>query len=128
MPPFRKSPDEDLPCYRFGWHGDNGLGEALIGEILEGRKSATSCPAYDPEEAKVGDVVRIVDKTGRTRGKIRIVRIETRRWEDFDEGVAAANGASSLAEFKRAMEFANHRDISPDEEMRTTYFRLLSDD
>ena len=37
--------------FRFGWYGDGGLGEKMIQAIMAGRKTATACPAYDPEDA-----------------------------------------------------------------------------
>jgi uncharacterized protein YhfF len=50
--------------FRFGWYGDGGLGEKLIQAIMAGRKTATACPAYDPEDAdlKAGDVLLLVSK------------------------------------------------------------------
>ncbi len=112
-------------AFKFGWYGDNGLGEALIEKIISNEKTATMCPAYDPQEATVGETLRVVDKAGKTRANIRIVRIETRRFGDVDDGLARMIG-SSLDDIRRITSFANSRSISEDEEMRVTHFELLS--
>ena len=41
----------------------------MIQAILAGRKTATACPAYDPEDAdlKTGDELQLVDKHGNVR-------------------------------------------------------------
>ena len=59
----RTAPVGAVKTYQFGWFGDNDLGERLIQAVLQGKKSATACPAYDPEDAdlKKGDVLQIVD-------------------------------------------------------------------
>lgn len=118
--------DKNVRAYRFGWWGDGGLGEVLLKNILSGSKTATTCPAYDPEETAVGEVLRLVDKTGKTRGSIRITRVELRRWNEFDEDLAAKIG-SDLNEVRRMAAFANSRPIGQEEEMRVTHFELLAD-
>lgn len=110
--------------FRFGWHGDNGLGEIALQRILSGQKTASTCPAYDPVEARTGETLRLVDKAGKLRGRIRISRIELLRWDQFDEALAAKIG-SSLEEIARMAQFANSRAILPDEEMRVTHFELI---
>ncbi|MFH1723512.1 MAG: ASCH domain-containing protein [Elusimicrobiota bacterium] len=112
-----------MRAYRFGWYGDNDLGELLIQRILAGRKTATTCPAYDPEEAAVGETLRLVDKTGKTRGMIRITGSEVRRLGDFDEGTATRLGMT-LEEIRANAAVANSREVRSDEEMRITYFEL----
>lgn len=112
--------------FQLGWFGDHGLGERLIRQIVEGRKTATTRPAYDNSEsdAEVGDRLHVVDKHGRMHAIVEITKIEQRRWGDFDDELAAAQG-DSLAELRESLRFANARDISPDEEMRVVHFRLL---
>lgn len=110
--------------FKFGWYGDNGLGEALIEKILSGEKTASMCPAYDPEEAAVGETLRIVDKADKTRAKIRILRIENRRFEDVGDDLAGILGAD-LDTILRITSFANSRPMSPDEEMRIVHFELI---
>lgn len=112
--------------FRFGWYGDGGLGERLIQTILAGRKTATSCPAYDPEDAelKTGDELSLVDKHGHARATLVVTLVELRPFGSFDEELAAAEGVT-LAELKDKMNFANGRAIRPDEEMRVVHFRLV---
>lgn len=112
--------------FRFGWYGDGGLGERMIQTILAGRKTATSCPAYDPEDAdlKSGDELQLVDKHGSARATLVVTVVELRPYGSFDEALAAEEGVT-LAELKEKMNFANGRQIRDDEEMRVVRFRLL---
>lgn len=112
--------------FKFGWFGDGGLGERLIEAILSGRKSATSCPAYDPEDAdvKTGDRLELTDKNGKVRGALIVTGIEFRTYDSFDEELARRE-ATTLAELKESLKFANGREIRPDEEMRVIYFELV---
>ena len=110
---------------RFGWYGDEGLGEALIQRILLGHKTATSSPSYDPQEADEGEPVKVLDKTGKQRCVIKITRVVTIPWGEIDEGVAKALGMT-LEEAKRAAHFANSRELSGEETVRVSYFELLT--
>lgn len=110
---------------RFGWFGDEGLGEALIARILSGHKTATSSPSYDPQEADEGDLVRVVDKNGKARCTVRITKIDTIPWGDIDEGIARALGLT-LDECRRAADFANSRKLQGSELVRVSYFELVS--
>ena len=111
--------------FRFGWYGDGGLGERMIQTILAGRKSATSCPAYDPEDAdlKAGDELELVDKHGTVRGRLLVTLVEIRAFGTFDETLAAKEGVT-LPELKEKMNFANGRQIRGEEEMRVVHFQL----
>jgi uncharacterized protein YhfF len=111
--------------FRFGWYGDGGLGERMIQTILAGRKTATSCPAYDPEDAdlKAGDELQLTDKHGAVRGQVLVTLVEIRPFGGFDERLAADEGVT-LAELKEKMNFAHGRLIRDDEEMRVVHFRL----
>ncbi len=111
--------------FRFGWYGDGGLGEQMIQAILSGRKTATACPAYDPEDAdlKAGDALQLVDKHGQDRGTLVVVVVEVRPFGRFDEALARCEGVT-LAELKSKMNFANGRQIRDDEEMRVVHFRV----
>jgi uncharacterized protein YhfF len=111
--------------FRFGWYGDGGLGERMIQTILAGRKTATSCPAYDPEDAdlKADDELQLVDKHGTERGRLIVTLVELRAFGSFDEALAQKEGVS-LPELKEKMNFANGRLIREDEEMRVVHFRL----
>jgi uncharacterized protein YhfF len=113
--------------FRFGWYGDGGLGERLIQAILTGRKTATACPAYDPEDAdlKAGDddepsaVVAVLVHEG------EFVAVELRSFGSFDEALAEKEGVT-LAELREKMNFANGRQVRDDEEMRVVHFRVAS--
>lgn len=120
---------EASKSFKFGWFGDGGLGERLIQKILSGRKSATCCPAYDPEDAelKAGDRLELTDKHGRARARLVVTKVELRSYESFDEALAAAEGAS-LSELREHARFANGREIRNDEEWRVVYFRILQQD
>ena len=112
--------------YKFGWHGDGGLGERLIQSILIGKKTASVCPAYDPVDADVkeGQEVLLIDKNGGTRGVLRITRVEHRPFAELDETIADCDGLS-LADLKDKLHYANSRNIRPEEEMRIVYFELI---
>lgn len=112
--------------FRFGWYGDGGLGEQMIQAILSGRKTATSCPAYDPEDAdlKAGDALHLVDKHGRVRAQLVVVVVESRSFGRLDEALARCEGVT-LPELKDKLNFANGRQIRDDEEMRVVHFRLV---
>ncbi|MBI3551443.1 MAG: ASCH domain-containing protein [Elusimicrobia bacterium] len=112
--------------FKFGWYGDGGLGEKLIEAIASGRKTATSCPAYDPEDAglKVGDKLDLTDKHGKVRANLVVTNIELRPFGSFDDKLAAREG-TTLEELKRSTSFANGREIRPEEEMRVIYFELV---
>lgn len=112
--------------FRFGWYGDGGLGEKMIQSILAGRKTATACPAYDPEDAdlKVGDSLQLVDKHGNVRAQLVVTIVELRTFGSFDEDLAHREGVT-LPELKEKMNFANGRQIREEEEMRVVHFRVV---
>lgn len=110
----------------FGWDGDGGFGEGLLQAILTGKKTATSAPAGDPEDADVaaGDLLELVDKAGNSRGLLEATRVEIREFGSFDEALAACEG-TDLGSLREGTRFANGRSISDDEPMRVIYFKLL---
>jgi uncharacterized protein YhfF len=112
--------------FKFGWYGDGGLGERLIQEIVSGRKSATSCLAYEAEDAgiKEGDLLDLVDKRGLSHAKLVVTKVEIRLYGTFDEALAQASGVS-LEKLKEMTRFANGREPFVDEEMRVVYFRVV---
>ena len=111
--------------FRFGWYGDGGLGERMIQTILAGRKTATTSPTNDPEDAdlKAVDELQLLDKHGNERGRLVGTLVEVRKFGSFDEALAEKEGVS-LPELKEKMNFANGRLIRDDEEMRVVHFRL----
>ena len=112
--------------FKFGWYGDGGLGEKLIQAILSNKKTATSCPGYDPEDAslRVGDQLELTDKHGKVRAHLVVTRIELRPFGSFDENLAEREG-TTLEELRKGTTFANGREIRPEEEMRVIYFELI---
>lgn len=120
---------ETLKRFRFGWFGDGGLGERLIQAIVSGQKTATSCPAYDPEDADVsaGNRLELTDKHGKVRAVLIATLVELRPLGSFDEALARQEG-SSLQQLKESLRFANGRELGPEEEMRVIHFKLASPD
>lgn len=115
-----------LKPFKFGWYGDGNLGERLIEKIIAGKKTATSCPAYDPEDAdlKVGDKLELLDKTGKSRGILVVTGTELRPFGKFDAELAGREG-TTLKELQDSLQFANGREITPDEEMRIIHFEVV---
>ena len=117
-----------MKTFKFGWFGDGNLGESLIQKILSGKKTASSCPAFDPEDAalRVGDLLQLTDKHGKARATLAVTEIELRCFSDFDEALAGRE-ATTLAELKSSLQFANGRELRPDEEMRIIHFKVVGD-
>lgn len=66
----------------FGWPGDEGLGERLIQEVIDGKKTATCAPRVDYTEedlaevvASVGETVDVVDADGEVQCKVKMVAV-----------------------------------------------------
>ncbi|MEK4512251.1 ASCH domain-containing protein [Paenibacillus sp. FSL K6-2524] len=66
----------------FGWENDNGLGEMLIQQILNGEKTATCAPKeeYSEQELQetyepVGEILTIYDKEGKPRCNVRLIEV-----------------------------------------------------
>lgn len=66
----------------FGWEGDNGIGERLIAQIIEGTKTATAGPLslytqneLDEIRQSIGKPVTVTDKDGNPRCHIRITEV-----------------------------------------------------
>lgn len=96
----------------FGWPGDGGIGEMLIGQILRGEKTAT-CGfkrAYTEREladelGAVGRVVPVIDASGATRCHIRVLDAFETRFGDPDARLVAGEGdGDDVAKFQ-----ADHR-------------------
>ena len=112
--------------FKMGWFGDGGFGESLIEAVLTGRKTATICPVYDPEDAElnVGDVLEMTDKHNKARGTLIVTGTEIRPYGRCDESLARCIG-TTLQEFWESIKFANGRQIRPEEEMRVVYFKIV---
>lgn len=126
MQGMRQEALTSMKRFRFGWYGDGGLGERMIQSILAGRKTATACPAYDPEDAdlKAGDELQLVDKHNNVRAQLVVTMVELRTFGSFNEDLAQREGVT-LAELKEKLNFANGRQIRDDEEMRVVHFRVV---
>ena len=98
----------------------------MIQSIMAGRKTATACPAYDPEDAdlKVGDELQLVDKHGTVRAQLVVTSVELRSFGSFNDDLAHREGVT-LPELKEKMNFANGRQIRDEEEMRVVHFRMV---
>ena len=64
---------------QFGWEGDNGLGDRLINQVLQGEKTATCAPEFGYKEdelkqvfAAKGTIVPLVDKNEVQRGMVKM--------------------------------------------------------
>lgn len=114
-----------LRPFVFGWPGDRGFGERLIRAVLSGKKTATSGPAKDPEDrgVRAGQTVALTDMNGKVRGRLRVTRVQLKRWGDFDETLARQEG-TTLARLRAGMRTANGS-LPPSEPMRVIHFRLL---
>ena len=114
--------------FRFGWYGDGGMGEKMISAVLAGRKTATACPAYDPEDAelKIGDELQLIDKHSLLRAELVVTAVELRAFAGCDQALAACVGVT-LPEFKEKMNFASGRKVRDDEQMRVVHFRVVKD-
>ena len=94
----------------YGWDGDDGLGERLISQIIDGKKTATCSPKFSLSEdelaechANVGKLVTITNKDGVPRCNIRVVECFETTFGDPDPRLLAGEG-STPDEFRE-----NHR-------------------
>ena len=93
----------------FGWDGDGGLGERLIQDVLDGRKTATCCPRSDYEEeelaevvASAGEIVDVVDAGGEVRCRVRMTAVYETTFGLPAPGLVSGEGNGSDAEaFRR---------------------------
>ena len=93
---------------QFGWEGDGGAGERLIGQILRGEKTATACPKifYGPEDVAAlydsgGRLLTVGDKDGRPRCAIRQLAVFETTYGDPDPRLVRGEACADAAEFKR---------------------------
>ncbi|RUT46455.1 hypothetical protein EJP82_11420 [Paenibacillus anaericanus] len=66
----------------FGWENDNGIGEMLIQQILNGEKTATCAPKEEYSEKElletyepVGEILTVYDKEGIPRCNVRLIEV-----------------------------------------------------
>jgi uncharacterized protein YhfF len=93
---------------QFGWEGDGGAGERLIGQILRGEKTATACPKifYKPEDlealrASVDRLLTVIDKSGQPRGTIRQLAVFETTYGDPDPRLVRGEACADAEEFQR---------------------------
>jgi len=67
---------------QFGWEGDGGIGDELIQQIIDGKKTATCAPksSYSPAELQetydlIGKVCTVIDKQGTPRCNVRHLEV-----------------------------------------------------
>jgi uncharacterized protein YhfF len=84
---------------QFGWDGDDGIGERLIAQIIEGTKTATAGPRslYTLDELadlqqSVGKPVTVIDKNGNPRCNIRITDVFETTFGNPDPRLVAGEG------------------------------------
>ncbi len=95
--------------YHYGWDGDNGLGEKLIQQIIEGNKTATCGPkvSYAPEELDriydlIGKVCTVTDKFGTLRCNVRHLEVFETSFGNPDPRLVRGEGdGEDVEKFKR---------------------------
>ena len=93
----------------FGWEGDNDLGRRLIGQILEGKKTATCAPlfSYTEEEladafASKGELATVIDKEKNPWCNVRIVDVFQTPFGNPDLRLVKGEGnGEDVEEFQR---------------------------
>ena len=93
---------------QFGWEGDGGAGERLIGQILRGEKTATACPKilYSSQDmvalqASVGRLLTIVDKHDLPRCTVLQLAVFETTYGKPDPRLVAGEVCADAAEFQR---------------------------
>ena len=90
--------------------GENEDDDRLIRQIIEGRKTATACPAevyflpdgdYEDGGFEVGDLVEVYDLRKQLRCIIRITEYYNTTFGDIPEKLWKGEGNSSAEEFKK---------------------------
>lgn len=93
------------PFLEFGHDGDGGLGERLLGLVLEGRKTVSVALAreWDLEGGppRPGQRIPVLDGTGAKRATVEVVRVTVVPFCDVDDDVVAASeaGVETAAEW-----------------------------
>jgi signal transduction histidine kinase/uncharacterized protein YhfF len=81
------------PFLEFGHPGDGGRGERSIQAVISGAKSVSVTLAREWEleggVPRIGQLLPVMDRTGRRRATVEIVRVASLPFADIDEGVIA---------------------------------------
>lgn len=94
--------------YHYGWDGDNGIGETLIQQIIDGVKTATCAPkiSYTPEElawtySLVGKVCTVTNRAGIPRCNVRHLEVFETTFGKPDPRLVQGEGdGDDVAKFK----------------------------
>ncbi|WP_076543676.1 ASCH domain-containing protein [Halanaerobium kushneri] len=122
----------------FGWEGDNGIGEMLINQIINGEKTAT-CSfkiEYTDEELKElyatkGKIVTVVNKEGVPKCNIKILDIFETKFGDPDlrlvKGEGDGNDVKKFQDDHRKAwnETIKDNDITDDTKLIVELFELI---
>ena len=140
MTPPSSAIDDDELTSRFGWEGDDGLGDRLIDRILRGEKTATCCPLSlygDDEVARirgsVGRVVTVTDKHGEARCRILVVDVYEVPFGEPDARLLEGEGfAGDPAGFQRAhsnvwRDLLDEETLTAETVLLVECFRLVDD-
>ena len=98
------------------------------GVALWVRAEGTPPGVAAPESILVGrsgETLKLVDKSGRPRGTIKILRQEEIPFSEIDAGLASSM-SMTLDQISQVARHANSRDLQPSEPMRITYLKVVS--
>jgi uncharacterized protein YhfF len=141
LAPFRDARD---PFLEFGHDGDDGLGERLIAQVLDGRKTASVSLAreWDLEGGApgIGQILPVMDHRGVRRGQVEVTRVAVLPFSLIDEDAIRAEsaGTTTVKEWRETQWrfYEGCRDeiavllgepgwrLTEDEPMVITWFRL----
>ena len=102
----------------FGWEDDDGLGERLIREVIDGDKTATCAPRSDYTEEELaevvaarGEIIDVVDAEDVPRCRVRMLAVYETTFGLPAPGVVSGEGFGDDAEAFRQ----DHRNAWADE-------------
>src|SRR5512132_936631 len=101
LEPYRRE-----PVLEFGFEGDDGLGERLIGLILDRRKTATVALAREWEleggAPRIGQRLPVLDARGHRRATVEVTQVMVVPFAVIDDDVVAAElaGVSSAEDWR----------------------------
>lgn len=115
--------------------GENEDDDRLIMQIIEGKKTATACPAeiyfladgeYEDGGYEVGDLVEVYDLKKRLRCIIKITEYYHTTFGDIPEKLWKGEGNSSAEEFqKNHLHCWSEYHVNEDFEIAVNHFELV---